>query len=336
MNQTDAAFRSLISGGPWAIRSEALERCLAGVFAGADPAADLLADADPGEVEAMYAARGTGSRSGTVAVVPIIGPITKRDSIFSVLFGGTSTTRLTQQLRALAADESVATILLNIDSPGGTVSGVPELAAEVRRTAESRRVVAIANDMAASAAYWIASQADEVIATPEALVGSVGVFAMHQDVSGLMEQMGVRTTFIQAGRYKTEGNPYEPLSDEARAHVQSIVDAAHAQFVNDVAKGRGRDGATVTPAQVRADYGEGRVLTAKDAKAVGMIDRIETYSQAVSRLAGVKPTGLRAAVASDVPEAMLPEDAVGSVEQAEAARRGMRLELDWYAWRLGS
>jgi len=311
----------------WAITPEALRELAARAetFTG-----DLWADADPDRVEALYAARATGNRSGTVAVVPVLGPISKRDTMWSMFLGGTSTTRLTQQLRALAADDSVATILLNVDSPGGTVSGLPELAAEVRRAAESKHVVAIANDMAASAAYWIASQADEVIATPEALVGSVGVFTMHQDVSGAMEQMGVKTTFIQAGRYKTEGNPFEPLSDDARAHVQSIVDATYAQFVADVAKGRSRDGAPVTAASVKAGYGEGRVLTAKDAKAAGMVDRVENYSQAVARLSGVKPTGMRAE--ADVDE-MLAEALAPIPDMAAEA---VRFELDRDAWRFGS
>jgi len=321
------AVRSIVDAGPWAIDSDRFSRYLAGVFQAADPAADLFADADPGEVEAMYAARGTGSRSGTVAVVPVLGPITKRDSLFTMLFGGTSTVRLSQQLRALAADDSVATILLNVDSPGGTVSGLPELVSEVRRVAETKRVVAIANDLAASAAYWIASQADEVIATPEALVGSVGVFTQHVDFSAALEREGIRVSFIQAGKYKTEGNPFEPLTDEARAHVQSIVDATYAQFVGDVAKGR-----NTTPAAVRADYGEGRVLTAKDAKAAGMVDRVETYSQAVARLSGVKPAGLR--VDADI--LGLDGSEVGMVEQQAAAQAGLSLELDEHDWLLNS
>lgn len=313
----------------WAITPDALQNLIARLDV-AD--VDLMADADPVDVEAFYAARGTGSRSGTVAVLPVQGAITKRDSVWSLLTGGTSTVRLTQQLRALAADESVATILLNVDSPGGTVSGLPELAAEVRRTAETKRVVAIANDMAASAAYWVASQADEVIATPEALVGSVGVFTMHQDLSGLMDQMGVKTTFIKAGKYKTEGNPFEPLSDEARDHIQSLVDESYAMFVGDVSKGRSRDGAQVTPAKVKADYGEGRVLSAKDARAAGMVDRVETYAQAVARLSGAKPSGMRAEFDTD-------EEAEPVIAEVLAeVRADMRaaLDVDSDAWLFNS
>lgn len=294
---------------------------------------DLMAEPPTDRLEAYYANAGRGgTRSGTVAVLPVLGPIVKRDSMFSMLEGSTSTTRMVQQLRALAADESVATILLNVDSPGGTVSGLPELAAEVRRTRETKHVVAIANDMAASAAYWIASQADEVIATPEALVGSVGVFTRHVDCSALNQQQGMKPTYIHAGRYKVEGNPDEPLSDEAREHIQSIVDDAYAMFVGDVAKGRSRDGAPVSVATVKADYGEGRVFTAKDAKAAGMVDRIGTFNETIARLSGVKPAGMRAE--ADGPVTVIEADEPYSLE-AEARLRA-RLELDQDAWRFGA
>lgn len=254
-------------------------------------ASDFLGEPSAEMVNAYYDARAAagGQRQGTVAVVPVMGPITKRDSAMSMMLGGTSTTRLQMQLRQLAADDSVAAILLNVDSPGGTVSGMPELAAEIRRTRESKPVHAIVNDLGASAAYWAASQADTITATPESLTGSVGVFVEHTDCSQAMEQAGVATTYIYAGKYKVEGNPNEPLSDEARGHIQDIVDSAYAMFVADVAQGRG-----ITAARVKSDYGEGRVLTAKDAKKAGMIDRIGTFNETVGRLSGLKPAGARA------------------------------------------
>lgn len=225
----------------------------------------------------------------TVAVVPVIGPITKRDTMFSFLFGGTSVNRLIAQVKALRADESVSAVLLNVDSPGGSSSGLTELAAEIRSLRESKRVVAIVNDMAASGGYWIASQANEIVGTPSSLTGSVGAYTLHVDYSGALAKEGIKPTYIYAGKHKVDGNPYEPLSDEAKAHAQSIVDSIYATFVNDVATGRG-----VSAATVRSDYGEGRVLVAKDAKAAGMIDRIDTYSGVLSRMAQGRATGTRA------------------------------------------
>jgi signal peptide peptidase SppA len=228
-----------------------------------------------------------GPKSGRLARVPIFGAITHRDTLWSLLFGGGPTVeRLTQTLRDLGNDPSISTVMLEIDSPGGTVSGMPELAAEVRALAEKRHVVALANSLTASAAYWLASQADEIVATPEALVGSIGVFTMHEDYSQMMESMGVKTTYISAGKYKTEANPDQPLSAEAQAHLQSIVDDVYGLFVGDVARGRG-----VTPATVRSDYGQGRVLTAGDAKTAGMIDRVATSDETIRRLVGTRAEG---------------------------------------------
>lgn len=236
-----------------------------------------------GRGEGLLAVTKPGPKSGRVAQISIIGSITRRSSMWSDYFGGASVEATLAALRNVAADPDVKTVLLNIDSPGGTVDGLPELAAEIRTLRESKHIVALANSLAASAAYWLAAQADEVVATPEALVGSIGVFTAHMDYSALMERMGVKTTYIHAGKYKVEANPDEPLTDEARQHLQGIVDEAYGLFVNDVAKGRG-----VSAATVRSDYGEGRVLTAKDAKAAGLIDRIAGYHETVARLTGIK------------------------------------------------
>lgn len=340
-------IRSAFSREPLSILPDALDGIVAGIRAhdfGDMTAAEFLAEPSAERLDEFYAARSAGRPSaGAVAVLPVLGPIVKRDSLMSMLEGGTSTTRLVAQLRSLAADDSVATVLLNVDSPGGTVSGLPELAAEIRRTAQSKHVVAIANDLAASAAYWIASQADEVVATPEALVGSVGVFTQHVDCSGFNEQQGIKPTYVYAGRYKVEGNPDEPLSDEAREHIQSIVDGIYGMFLADVAKGRSASlGTTITPAMVRDQYGEGRVLMAKDAKTAGMIDRIATYSETVARLSGVKaPAGARAEdglvgpVASFIvgeagPEEFVPSEDATVTPAAEAPPD--RLLLDSDAW----
>jgi ClpP class serine protease len=101
-----------------------------------------------------------------------------------------------------------------------------------------------------------------------------------------LEQEGVKVTLISAGKHKVEGNPFEPLSEEAMAFKQARVDEAYAQFVRDVARGRG-----VSVADVRGGYGEGRALTAKDAKAAGLIDRIATMEDTIGRLVGRTGTG---------------------------------------------
>lgn len=106
------------------------------------------------------------------------------------------------------------------------------------------------------------------------------MFSPHNDISSLKEKIGVKTSLISAGKYKVEANPYEPLSDEARAHIQETVDDYYGMFIGDVAKARG-----VEASAVRAGYGEGRMLTAKRALKAGMVDRIETFDETAARLA---------------------------------------------------
>jgi ClpP class serine protease len=133
--------------------------------------------------------------------------------------------------------------------------------------------------MAASAAYWLATQVDELVVTPSGSVGSVGVFAAHEDVSKAEELAGVKVTLISAGPHKTEGNEHEPLSDDARQSIQDFVNAYYAMFTTDVAKGRG-----TTRALVEANFGGGREVLAADALKAGMVDRVDTLENTVRRL----------------------------------------------------
>lgn len=249
---------------------------------------DLMAEADPEAIEAMYAARGTAS-PGAVGVVPIYGPMTRRDTLMSLLFGGTSTVRVAQQVNALAADESIGTILMLIDSPGGQAAGVGEAAAAIRNARQAKPVVALTTGMMGSAAAWLGWQASEVIASPDAMVGSQGVFGVHVDTSKALEMAGIKPTYIASSDAKVGGNPGLPLDDETRAEMQALVDETNRLFVADTAEGRG-----ITPAQVREQYGNGSVFHAREAKKRGMVDRIESYSQAIARLSGVKSSGMRA------------------------------------------
>jgi ClpP class serine protease len=132
----------------------------------------------------------------------------------------------------------------------------------------------------ASAAYYIGSAADEVVVTPGGEVGSIGVFMAHQDLSAALEQEGVKITLISAGKFKTEANPFESLSDEAKAALQKTVNVYYESFVNAVAKGR-----DAKASEVRNGYGQGRMVTAKEAVLLGMADRIETLDETIGRLA---------------------------------------------------
>jgi signal peptide peptidase SppA len=194
--------------------------------------------------------------------------------------GGTSTDRIGKELDRLLNDDSVGAILLDVDSPGGETFGVQELSDKIFSARGRKPIVASANPEAASAAYYIASAADELVVTPSGWVGSVGVVAAHTDVSKMNEELGVKVTYIHAAPYKVEGNSNEPLTDESQTYFQSQVDATYEQFLKDVGRNRG-----TTAAKVRSDFGGGRMLRAKDAKAAGMVDRIETLDETIARLA---------------------------------------------------
>lgn len=229
------------------------------------------------------AARTRPSRSGSVAVVGIRGPIVRYDSWFTMLFGGTSCEWLGAQIRELASDEAVGAILLDVDSPGGTISGLPEVAATIRAAREAKPILTLVNDTDASAAYWLSAQADEIMSVAEGLTGSVGIYTEHWDYSGLLEAEGIAHEYIQAGRFKTEGNEFGPLTDDARAHMQALVDDGYGLFLADVAKGRG-----ITVKQVREGYGEGRVFAAREALSMGLIDRVGSFSDAMTRASAGK------------------------------------------------
>ena len=243
----------------------------------------------PKEIEARTGGRrssGGDKSTGIVAVVPIMGVISHRANMFSDISGGTSTEMLAQDIRQLARDDSIETIVLDIDSEGGNTEGVPELWQVIYEARQQKNIVAVANAMAASAAYHIGSAATEFIATPSGSVGSIGVFHVHADESKMLEEAGVKLTITKAGKYKAEGNPFEPLGEDAQGFIQSRVDEAYSMFVRDVAKGRG-----VKVSDVRNGFGEGRLLGAKEAKEQGMIDKIATLDETLGRLTskGRKP-----------------------------------------------
>ena len=254
-----------------------------------------------------------------VAVVPLRGVITPHAGSLEEMSGATSVEGFMQNLRAAVNDPNVARIILDVDSNGGQVALVPEAAAEIRQLRRQKPITAVANTYANSAAYYLASQATEMVVSPSGKVGSIGVLVEHVDMSEALAAEGVKPTLVYAGEFKVEGNPYGPLTDDARAEMQASVDAYYRMFVADVAKGRG-----VTEATVRNDFGKGRVLRAPDALAAGMVDRVASLNDEIQRAVGASPTRrLRAQDAADdetaqeaAPDAT--EEAPEAPEEAEA------------------
>ena len=193
--------------------------------------------------------------------------------------GGTSTDRVEAAFQQAIVDPGIGAVILDIDSPGGSVSGVQELWDTIFEVRGQKPVVAVADTLAASAAYWIATAADEIVVSTSSEVGSIGVLTVHEDLSKRLEQEGVDATIISAGRYKAEANPFEPLSDEAREAIQGRVNDHYQMFVSSVAKGRG-----VGVGMIRDGFGQGRLVGAREAVVEGMADVVGTLDETIRRL----------------------------------------------------
>ena len=210
-----------------------------------------------------------------LAVVPIHGGI----GLSRGWFAQTSTRETVSAIHAAVASENVGAILLHIDSPGGTVYGLEELAHTIRSAKKRKPVYAHVDGMAASAAYWIASQATEISASPGSDVGSIGVYTMHIDKSAMFEDAGLKVTLISAGEFKIEGNTFEPITDSARSHIQGRIDAAYQKFVSEVAKGRNVEKQTVLDS-----FGKGRLVDSANARKYGMIDRVSGLAHTLGHI----------------------------------------------------
>jgi capsid assembly protease len=221
--------------------------------------------------------------SANIAVIPIVGVILHRLELMGQISGGMSPGTIAQSFRVAMADPSVSSIVLDIDSPGGTAFGLMELGDEIRAARGKKPVVAVANSEAGSAAYWLGAQAEEFVVTPSGRVGSIGVLSMHKDIAGMLEQEGIKISLIHFGKYKVEGNPFEVLGEEARASIQADVDAYGGMFHRAVSKGRG-----VPVEKVRSEFGMGRMIMASDALARGMVDAVETFDEVIARLSRPK------------------------------------------------
>jgi signal peptide peptidase SppA len=224
-------------------------------------------------------ANGRIEKGGGVGVLSIYGPMFPKSNLMTALSGATSLEEFRSDLNTLMEDDSIKQIVLDMDTPGGSAEMVPETAKVIADASKVKPIYAIANTMSASGGLYLGSQATKFYATDSGLVGSLGVYHVHEDNSKRNEAEGTKITFISAGRYKTAGNSDEPLSDDARAYLQEHVNAIYDDFVATVASGRG-----TTTEDVLENYGQGKVLNAKQALDVGMIDGIITMENLLGEL----------------------------------------------------
>jgi signal peptide peptidase SppA len=265
-------------------------------------------------------------KDGVIAVLPVTGVLMQRMNIIDESSGGTSTEILTQRFRALMGDPNVKAVVLDVDSPGGGVFGTQEFADEIYASRGIKPIIAQVNSMAASAAYWIASQADEIVVTPGGQAGSIGVYTVHEDISKAMAEEGVAMTIVQAGKYKTEGNPWEPLGDEARQRMQERVDEIASRFHADVARGRG-----VSEGEVLSRFGQGLMFSATELVKRNMADRIGTMADTLERFgvvlrpSSVQQNRARAEAATALVDIAAAGDRLWTPREVDRGLRGLGL-----------
>jgi signal peptide peptidase SppA len=215
-----------------------------------------------------------------VAVIPVEGVIAKRANLFMQISGGASTELIARDVRAALADPSVHSIVMAIDSPGGTVDGTQTLANVIRSARDTKPVATLGGGMMLSAAYWVGSAGQQIYIEDDTTgVGSIGVVATHVDVSKAEEQRGVKTTEIFAGKFKRIASQYGPLSESGRQTMQEQVDYMYSLFVANVAANRG-----VSEEKVLQDMAEGRVFIGKQAIAAGLVDGVSTLDALIEQL----------------------------------------------------
>ena len=214
---------------------------------------------------------------GGTAIISVFGTLVHRAGWLDGLSGLQSYTELADNIAHATRNAAVKGILLEIDSHGGAVSGLYELASQILATRAVKPIRAIANENAYSAAYAIACATQHVTAPRSAGLGSIGVIALHVDQSKFDAAIGVKYTAIYAGTHKNDFSQHEPLNDSARDRAQSIIDDAYAQFVNHVAEAR-----ELKPEAVRAT--EAQVYTAQEAVGIGLADAIAGLDETVEQL----------------------------------------------------
>lgn len=215
-----------------------------------------------------------------VATVTVRGPLTNRSDPWLRFFGVSSYSDIRKAMVAAAEDPSVKQILLDIDSGGGAVNGVADVGQLISLINDKvKPVTAFTDGTMASAAYWLGSAAGKVYASKVAQVGSIGVISTHMEYSKALKENGVGVTVMRAGKYKALVNSVEPLTEDAKAQLQGMLDSAYKVFVQHVAEAR-----NVSYDEADKRMGQGREFFGEESVSAGLTDGIDTFDGVFSRL----------------------------------------------------
>jgi len=263
------ALDSLFSRQPWLITSEAMHSMAAQAVAFFDARLTLP---EPSSNPLLSVENGVG-------IISIHGPLMRDpDLISSLLFGATDMNQVAEAIQEAVGQDDVKSILLDIDSPGGTVNGTPELAQAVADASKLKSIHAFSAGQMCSAAYWIASQCDAVYATPSARVGSIGVMLPFIDSAEKFRSQGLKVEVFAAGKFKGMGTPGVSLSEEQRALIQSDIEEVAADFKTAVlARGR----------KIPDEAMEGQSFSARKAQRFNLAGTVKSRNEVIARLRSI-------------------------------------------------
>lgn len=287
-----------IDGSIWACTPQMasdIKRFAEGISAG--ELARMRSEFDAGVEAGIYddPVKRSGTRKeGSTAIVPIRGVMAKRANLMTRMSGGTSTELLRSTFQALAEDDDVKRVVVDIDSGGGSVQGVAEAANALRELSAKKETVAVANDMMASAAYWVGSAARKVYVTPSSTVGSIGVLAMVTDQSEALEEKGIKVHVVRSAEFKALSNGSEPITKKALKEIEKGVNYYHSEFVGAISS-------NLNISQEQAEeMANGKVHEARQAIEAGLADDEVTLDEVLLSFDSMEDTEAKLAQAENI------------------------------------
>jgi len=227
--------------------------------------------------QASNASKGSGK---VIAVLPVCGYIDAKDSWLLQALGGTALDSLIEGVNICLNEPRIGGIVFDFDTGGGSAYGVKVAADYIFSVRSEKPMVSVVRYTMCSAGYYLGAATSRIIAEPTSMTGSIGVVLAHYDESKALEQSGITPTIMRIPEFKAEGHPSEPLSDAAKANMQTRIEDLYNDFTSDVARYRGDD-----QKAVKESYGKGRAVSPKEALACGMVDRIGTFAEVIEQMA---------------------------------------------------
>ena len=200
----------------------------------------------------------------SIAVIEVDGIIGKRLSLLETECGGCDLDSIAFQIKEVASDPNIKTIVFNINSPGGTVTGVREIGELIAEVSKTKNTIAYTDTLCASAAYWIASQCNEIVVSASSDIGSIGVYSLYLDETRALEIEGLKVNAISAGKYKLVGSSFKPMQEDERALLQADIDKIYNQFKAAVTNKR----------NIPDEYMQGQIFDGEKAVQIGIADGV--------------------------------------------------------------